>query len=268
MSESNSRHEFHGDLMTQPFRRLMKTGEILIGTVVTLSAPQVPEILAQSGFDWLFVDGEHSPLSSSDIEGIVRSAGLCPCLVRIRDQSEASIKSALDSGAAGIIAPFVNTAEEAKRIVTLCRYPPEGCRSMGVSRANGYGMQFQDYLRRANSDTSVIVLVEHVDAVKNIESIVRVAGIDAVFVGPYDLSASLGKPGEVNDPGVQSCIERVRRAVSDAGVHMGIFGMTPDALEGLRTQGFTLLAVGVDTVFLGSAAKTAVDRLKNSSCIS
>jgi 2-keto-3-deoxy-L-rhamnonate aldolase RhmA len=122
--------------MKQPFRRLIKTGEILIGTVVTLSAPQVPEILAQCGFDWPFVNGEHSPLSSSDIEGIVRSAGLCPCLVRIRDQSEASIKSALDSGAAGIIAPFVNSAEEAKRIVSLCRYPPEGCRSMGVSRAN------------------------------------------------------------------------------------------------------------------------------------
>jgi 2-keto-3-deoxy-L-rhamnonate aldolase RhmA len=123
-------------------------------------------------------------------------------------------------------------------------------------------MQFQDYLRRANSETSVIILVEHMDAVKNIESIVRVAGIDAVFVGPYDLSASLGKPGEVNDPAVHSCIERVRRAVSDAGIHIGIFGMTPDALEGLTAHGFTLLTVGVDTVFLGIAAKTAFDRLK------
>jgi 2-keto-3-deoxy-L-rhamnonate aldolase RhmA len=121
-------------------------------------------------------------------------------------------------------------------------------------------MQFKT--TAANSETSVIVLVEHVDAVNNIESIVRVAGIDAVFVGPYDLSASLGKPGEVNDPAVQSCIERVRRAVSDAGIHIGIFGMTPDALEGLTAQGFTLLTVGVDTVFLGIAAKTAFDRLK------
>lgn len=193
---------------------------------------------------------------------MVRAAGPCPCVVRIRDQSEASIKSALDSGAAGIIAPFVNTAEEAKRIVALCKYPPEGCRSVGVSRANGYGMQFQDYLRRANSETSVIVLVEHVDAVKNIESIVRVAGIDVVFLGPYDLSGSLGKPGEVNDPAVRSCLERVRQAASAAGIPLGIFGMTPDALEGLSAQGYTLLTVGIDTVFLGIAAKTACDRLK------
>jgi 2-keto-3-deoxy-L-rhamnonate aldolase RhmA len=141
--------------------------------------------------------------------------------------------------------------------VALCRYPPAGSRSVGVGRAHGYGLRFGDYLARANEQTTVVVQVEHVDGVDDIESIVWVEGVDAVFIGPYDLSASLGKPGQVNDPAVLSRIARVRDACRGAGRPLGIFGMTADAVAPFQAQGFTLLAVGMDTVFLGHAAMAA-----------
>ncbi len=247
----------------QLFRDRLKSHETLVGTLVTLAAPQVPEMFAQAGFDWLWIDGEHAPLSLMDIQTLVQAAGAdCACLIRIADQSPRGIKQALDIGAAGIIVPLVNTAAQAREIVAQSKYPPAGQRSIGLARAQGYGMRFEAYVAQANQTTCVVLQIEHVEAVENIESIVAVDGVDAVIVGPYDLSGSLGKPGRVTDPEVQGAIEQIRSACEQAKMPLGIFAMNPEALNRYARQGYTLLALGIDTVFLGRSAAKACEQLR------
>jgi 2-dehydro-3-deoxyglucarate aldolase len=241
--------------MDHHFRTRLLRGDLLVGTMVTLNSPEVVELLADTGFDWLFVDAEHSPLAMLDIQRLVQAAGdRCPSIVRLPEASEVPVKQALDIGAAGIIAPLVNSARQAEDIVRMAKYAPGGSRGVGVSRAHRYGLGFQEYLDGANENTAVIVQVEHIDAVANIETIARVPGIDAVFVGPYDLSASLGKLGQVNDPEVQGAIETVTRASLQAGIKLGFFGLTPESVRPYIDRGYTLIVAGIDTMMLGSAA--------------
>lgn len=240
----------------QGLRARLRAGQRLVGTMLTLPSPAVAEILASCGFDWLFVDGEHSPFGIRDLEAVLQAVGhRVACLVRVPALDEAAIKRVLDLGAAGIIVPQVNSAEEAARVVRFSRYSPVGARGVGLARAHGYGMQFSEYLRTANDEIVVVVQAEHIEAVRNIESIVRVEGIDAVLVGPYDLSASLGKLGRIEDPEVRSAIERVSAAGRQAGMRLGIFAATPPEILPYVQQGYTLLVVGVDALLLGRAAQ-------------
>lgn len=242
--------------MTNDFRSRLRSGEKLLGTMVTLASPATAEILADIGFDWLFVDGEHGPLETGEILGILRAVGdRAACVVRVPSADEVAIKKVLDLGAAGIIAPQVNTAEQAADVVRFARYAPDGTRGVGLARAHGYGLRFQEYLEAANEQVAVIVQAEHAEAVENIEAIAKVEGIDCVLLGPYDLSASLGKMGQVNDPVVTGAIERVTRACLAARVPLGYFGVTPEAVRPYIERGYTLIIGGVDTLFLASGAK-------------
>lgn len=248
--------------MTQQFRSRLANGELLVGTVVTLSCPEVAEVLAGAGFDWLFIDAEHSPLEARDMQSLLQGAGPgTPCVVRLSSGEQVPIKKALDIGAAGIIAPQVNSAEQAQSVVRFSKYPPLGARGVGIGRAHGYGLGFQEYVDTANESIAVIVQAEHVDAVDNIEAIVSVPGIDGVLVGPYDLSASLGRLGQVDHPEVTDAIDQVARACREAGVRLGIFGASPDAVKPYIEQGFTLIAVGGDTLMLGQAAQRVLAEL-------
>jgi len=248
--------------MTRQFRTRLVNGELLIGTVVTLSCPEVAEVLAGAGFDWLFIDAEHSPLEARDMQSLLQGAGPdTPCLVRLSSSEQVPVKKALDIGAAGIIAPQVNSAEQAQAVVRFAKYPPLGARGVGIGRAHGYGLRFQEYVDTANESIAVIVQAEHVDAVENIEAIVSVPGIDAVLVGPYDLSASLGRLGQVDHPEVTGAIDHVTRACREASVRLGIFGASPDAVRPYIERGFTLIAVGGDTLILGRAAKDLLAEL-------
>jgi 2-keto-3-deoxy-L-rhamnonate aldolase RhmA len=144
----------------------------------------------------------------------------------------------------------------------IAKYSPLGTRGVGVARAHGYGLRLREYLTSANDQTAVIVQVEHVDAVAQIEAIVSVAGIDAVLVGPYDLSASLGRMGEVTHPDVLEAIDRVTHVCQQAGVRLGIFGVSATAIQPYITRGYTLLVGGIDTVLLGQAAQSLLGELK------
>lgn len=249
--------------MDHHFRTRLRAGDLLVGTMVTINSPEVVEMLAGIGFDWLFIDAEHAPLAMLDIQRMVQAAGQgCSCIVRLPEASEVPIKQALDIGAAGIIAPLVNSASHAEDIVRLAKYAPDGSRGVGIGRAHRYGLGFQEYISRANEDVVVIVQVEHIDAVANIESIAKVRGIDAVFVGPYDLSASLGKMGQVNDPEVQQAIETVTRASLQAGIRLGIFGLTSKSVRPFIDRGYTLVVAGIDAMMLGSAARQLLADLK------
>src|SRR5215510_502427 len=196
--------------MTNEFRARLKRREKLVGTMVTLASASSAEVLASLGFDWLFVDAEHGPLETRELLGILQAVGdKTACIVRVPEAAEVPIKKALDLGAHGIIVPQVNTAEQAAAVVRWSRYAPEGARGVGLARAHGYGARLREYLRDANREIAVIVVAEHAEAVANIEAIARVPGIDAVLLGPYDLSASLGKMGQIDDPGLVAAIRRV-----------------------------------------------------------
>jgi 2-dehydro-3-deoxyglucarate aldolase/4-hydroxy-2-oxoheptanedioate aldolase len=249
--------------MKYSFRKELLSGNILIGTLVSLPCPSVTEILCDAGFDWLFIDGEHSPLTIGDIQNMLQAAGdHCSCVVRIPANDEVFIKQVLDVGASGIIAPHVNTAEIAERVVRFAKYPPTGERSVGVARASAYGFQFADYVKNANDQLAVVVQIEHVDAARNIESILEVDGVDAAFIGPYDLSASMGKPGKIQDPEVQGYMNQVREACRQRNKPIGIFAISVEDARPYLDQGYALIVVGVDTMMLGQAAQGIVKKMK------
>jgi 2-dehydro-3-deoxyglucarate aldolase len=244
------------------FRQSLKARELLVGTLISLASPEVTEIMANAGFDWLFLDAEHSPLGTLDLQRMVLGAGSTPCIVRVEASAEVPIKKALDIGAAGIITPMVNSAEQAEQVVRWAKYAPLGARGVGIGRAHGYGATFQEYVQHANEQVAVIVQAEHIDAVNNIEAIAQVAGVDAVLVGPYDLSASLGRLGEVGHPEVVTAIEHVTQVCQAAQLPLGIFGLSTEAVRPYIERGYTLITVGVDTVLLGSAARHMLKQVR------
>jgi len=249
--------------MDKSFRSRLRSGEKLLGTMVTLNTSASAEILADAGFDWLFIDGEHGPYDTADIQAILQAVGQrAACIVRVPSSDEMPIKRVLDLGADGIIAPQVNSAKHASRIVEYSRYAPEGSRGVGLGRAHGYGMHFNEYLETANDRVAVIVQAEHTEAVENIESIVEVEGIDAVLIGPYDLAASLGRMGQVDHPDVLQAIDRVTDVCLKAGVRLGYFGVNSDAVRPYIDRGYTLIVAGVDTLFLGGGAKRVLSDLR------
>ena len=245
------------------FRARLADREKLLATMITLPSAATAELLSEIGFDWFFVDGEHGPLETSDIISILQAVGdRVPCLVRVPALGEVAIKRVLDLGATGIIVPQVNTAEQAADAVRFARYAPQGERGVGLARAHGYGFRFQDYIDAANEETVVVVQAEHAKAVENIEEIVKVPGIDAVLLGPYDLSASMGKMGQIDDAEVMAAIDRVTSVCQAAGMPLGYFGVTADAVKPYMDTGYSLIIAGVDTLFLGSAARRMLSKLQ------
>jgi len=250
--------------MNDSFKKKLIGKDLLFGTIITLPSAEIVEIFCQAGLDWLFMDLEHSAMSIKDAQLLLQvAAPKIPCLIRVPSNDETWIKKALDIGVSGIIVPQVQTVEDAKRAVQLCKYPPEGLRSVGIARAQGYGEKFQEYISSANDEAAVIIQIEHIDAVKNIEKIIKVPGIDCLFVGPYDLSASMGKIGLTTDPDVQKAISKVKRHAEQDRIPLGIFGATPEAVKPYILSGYTLIAVGIDTMLIGKAAKEIMDSFKS-----
>ncbi len=245
------------------FRKKLKDKERLIGTLVTIASPEIVEIMVEVGFDWLFIDMEHGAFDTQGALPLLQAAGdRCPCVLRVPAGEEVWIKKALDIGASGIIVPQVNTPEQARAVVSMCRYPPAGVRGVGIGRAHGYGHRFKEYLESANESIAVIVQAEHAQAVAQIDAIAGVAGIDAILIGPYDLSASLGMMGRVDSPEVAAAIQKIKHAGETANVALGIFGVNAKAVAGYLGQGFSLIAVGVDSLFLVRAADADLTALR------
>ena len=245
------------------FKRRLHNGALLVAPMITMASPVVTELLSGSGYDWFFIDAEHGTFSTEDIQNVVRGAGDTPCLVRLASSDSLSVKKALDVGAAGIIAPMVNSVETAEEIVSAAKYSPEGTRGVGLGRAQRYGFGFNEYLETSNDNVIVILQAEHIDAVDNIDSIAKVTGVDGVLLGPYDLSASMGLIGQIDHPSVQNAIARVEASCKANNKSLGIFGVSADAVRPFIERGFNLIVAGVDTVMLGHEAARMVKEIQS-----
>ena len=249
--------------MVRDFRKRLRAGETLLGTMLTLPSAAVAEILADAGFDWLFVDCEHGSMDVRAVQEIVQAVGhRIACLVRVPEGTEGEIKRILDVGAQGIIVPQVNTAAQAAAIVQYSRYAPLGCRGVGIGRAQGYGARFSEYVATANDEVVVVVQAEQRDAVASIEQITAVAGIDCVLLGPYDLSASFNRMGQIHDPEVVQAIERVIQHCRSVSIPTGYFGVTAEAVQEYERRGCGLLVAGVDVVYLSGGASRMLRTLR------
>jgi len=244
----------------------INSGALTVGSWITLGHPAIAEILAKAGFDWLVVDLEHSVINidvAGDLIRVIDLCGVAP-LVRLTSNNPDQIKRVMDAGAHGIIVPMVNTADEARHAVAATRYGPQGIRGVGLARAQGYGNNFLDYLKWQKDEPIVIVQIEHIDAIDNLEEILSVSGVDGFIIGPYDLSCSMGIPGEFDDENFVNTLNDIKDTGHKLNVPAGIHIVEPDLkkLESSVTEGYTFIAYSVDIRVLDAGVRQGLDKLK------
>ena len=250
--------------MSNTFKSKLKNKQTLLGTIITLPSPSIAEIYSQLDFDWLWIDMEHSSLSLETTQNILQAADKkCACLVRSPDNDRIWIKRILDTGCDGIIIPQVKTAAEAKKAIEACKYPPEGIRSIGISRDQNYGLNLQEYLKTANNNLTIVLQIEHIEAVNNIDAILDVPGFDAVLIGPFDLSASMGIIGQVDRPEVIEAINTVKKACLEKDFTCGIFASNSEKAREAKKDDFSLICVGVDILSLWKSARSTLDEINS-----
>ncbi len=241
-------------------------GQVTVGSWLTIPHPSVAEILGRAGFDWLTVDLEHSGTSLETAGEMIRVIDLLglKALVRVGSHDANVIKRVMDAGAHGIIASTVNTPEEARAILAAVKYPPVGSRGVGLSRAHGYAQEFDRHYEWLNSEALVIVQIEHIDGVRNMEEIINVPGVDGFFVGPFDLSASLGIPGKLDDPKMLEALAEVRRVKEKTGTISGIHVVQPIPADLKRRvdEGFEMIAYGIDYLLMANKAREGLGEVR------
>ncbi len=238
----------------------LERGETLIGSFVSNPQLATCEVLAHAGFDVLVADAEHFPLAPADVLAIIAGAdvGGLPALVRVSDDSPTSIQYALDAGAAGVIVPRVHTAEQAAAAVAAASYLPKGVRGAGPGRASLYGLDRVAAMQEALEQTLVAVQIESATAVENLAAILAVEHLDMVFVGPNDLSHSLGRPPEDE---LRRVIDEVLVRAQAAGVRTGILASTPELIDRYRRTGVSLILTGSDLSLLSAGARALMEAL-------
>src|SRR5262245_14307023 len=245
------------------FRARVRRRDTLFGPLLTLAAPEVAELFALAGFDWVWIDLEHAPLSLDQARQLIQAvAGRAGCVIRVPWNDPVHIKRALDLGCDGIIVPQVRTAEEARQAVAAAKYPPAGVRSVGIARAQQYGMSLQEYVISANERATVILQIEHAEAVPHIGDILAVSDVDAVIIGPYDLSASMGRPGQIGHPDVAAMVAQLADACNERAVAWGAFAPDAEAAKSHMSRGATMVTVGTDTMHLWRASRAALRELR------
>lgn len=224
-------------------------GAAKIGTLLSIDHPAIVEIARLAGFDWLWIDGEHGSFNEvSAATACAMTAGGPPAFVRLPDRSPTSIKRFLDIGCDGIILPQVSTTAELDEIARAALYPPRGERSIGLTRAHGYGLRFHEYL--SHKSYAIIIQIESVAGVENAAALIEHPVVDAVIIGPYDLSSSFGMPGAIDSPQVAAAIDSVLTLCKRAGKPCGIFAATAEKARAYAQMQFELIAVGVDATAL------------------
>lgn len=223
-------------------------GEIPLGCCITFTDPAVTELACEAGFDFVWIDGEHGEFGRREamLHMMAVKGTDTACLYRVPACDHTEIKRVIDFAPAGIIVPMVMNAEDARLAVAACRYPPEGNRGCGFRRGLGYGAgDFAGYWEASKSDPLVIIQLEHIEAVANLDSILDVPGVGSIIVGPYDLAASMGKPGRWDDPEVASTFDLVCRKVREKGLPLGVY--TECMFDVWKKRGVQYFSVKNDT---------------------
>jgi len=249
-----------------PFRHLLKAAgsHPPIGTWIMSASTIVAEAVGHAGFDWGVIDMEHSPLDPIDVVGMlqaVASTKMVP-VVRVPWNDAVVVKRVLDAGAVTVLFPLVQTGADARLAVASTRYPPEGVRGVaGMNRASRYGSS-ANYLKNANAGIGVIVQVETAQAVERLDEIAAVDGVDAVFVGPADLSASMGLLGQLTHPSVMELMAHAAARCHALGKPIGTVGGTPQVVAQYRAAGYDYIAIASDLGLLMSGAQAVVTALR------
>lgn len=245
-----------------------KKREVLVGSWLNTVSPVAAEIMSAAGFDFLVVDAEHSaadvPQGQALFQAVRAGNPNCVPLVRLPGNDYAHTKRWLDAGALGVIAPLINTAAEAAELVRAVKYPPAGERGVGFGRSHGYGFDFDDYMTNADAETFVCVQIEHIRAVENIAEILAVKGVDAAFIGPYDLTASMGITARFDHPRFLEARRKILAECLRRGVRPGIHVVQPEPEEvkARIAEGFSLIAYSLDIVMLGAACRRGLDEIR------
>ena len=236
--------------------------QVTLGSWIQIGHPACAEVLARAGFDWVCVDLEHGIIDLETMADIFRGlAGFdCVPVARLPLNDPIWIHRALDAGARGLIIPMVKTAAEAEAAVREAKYPPRGVRGYGYSRANLYGTDFDAYIASANEEIAMVMQIEHKDAIVNLDAILRVDGVDGVFIGPLDLSGSMGITGQLDHSQMVGALEKYRTACraqkKSAGMH--IVRPSDASIRRALDEGYTMLALGLDNVFMEQSARASL----------
>ena len=230
----------------------LQAGETVLGCFLRFADAGLVELLGYQGWDFLVFDGEHGPLEPRDCEHMVRAAELRDVtpIVRVTTNQAPVILRFMDTGAQGAQVPAVNSAAGAEAVVQAVKYHPRGTRGLAGVRAAGFGQSapLAEYIQQANAETLVIIHIETAAAVEQVSKIVAVEGVDVVFIGPADLSQSLGFPGETGHPEVQNAIDKVVEAVANASPALGIFVSDAEAARQWRERGARYIATSLEAI--------------------
>jgi 4-hydroxy-2-oxoheptanedioate aldolase len=252
------------DLPRNTFKAALREGRVQIGIWCTIAGSDNAEALAGCGFDWMLIDTEHSTVSLDTVKAMLQAAAPYPTQTIVRPgwNDAVEIKRVLDAGAMSILVPYVQNADEAARAVSAVHYPPHGTRGVaGITRASRYGA-VDRYIARANDEICLLVQVETAEALTNIEAIAAVPGVDGIFVGPADLAASMGFPGDTSAPEVKAAILDAIRRICAAGKPAGILSLDPDLLKQAVAAGSVFTAVDVDQAILLREARALARQWK------
>lgn len=245
----------------QDVRSRLQSGRASVGSWMQIPDSNVAEILGAAGFDWVAIDIEHGQFSVCQLPDLFRSLELGDTLplARLREGSEAECKAVMDAGAAGVIVPMVSSREQLEGVRDSCRWPPNGHRGVAFSRANLFGKNFEQYSEIATKPL-LIAMIESVAGVEALDDILETEGLDAIFIGPYDLSASLGVMGRFSDPRFETAMNKVVEAAKRTSVPAGLHVVEPNQseLEHRILEGYQFIAFSIDSVMISSVANSAV----------
>lgn len=239
-------------------RQLLQKGKPSIGGWIQIPNASVAEIMGQAGYDWVAIDMEHGAIGHHQLPDLFRAlelGGTLP-LARLAEANPKECKQALDAGAGGVIVPMVESAEQLLAMRNACRWPPAGTRGVGFSRANLFGKHFDIYREEAQAPL-LVAMIEHFRAVEEIQAILAVEGLDAILIGPYDLSASMGMTGQFDHPDFQSMLDSIRLQARDKSIAYGIHVVQPsrEELKQRIKEGYCFLPYSTDAVMLRLAVE-------------
>ena len=238
-------------------------GQVSVGSWLRLASPTAAEVMARMGFDWLIIEGEHCAADLGTVQAMVQAMNGTDAvpMLRVPWNEPIVVKIALDVGVRGIVFPMVNSRQEAEAAVRACKYPPQGIRGMGPGRAALYGLDSAAYQRDANDDQLIYIIIEHDLAVRHIDEILSVPGIDGAFFGYQDYAASIGLTGQADHPRVHEARRIVLEAARGAGVAAGYAPGNVEQARQLVEEGFRLIGIGSDAGFIGQGSRAALAAL-------